>query len=204
MKIAGHVDHDCSQCLPGFMRSCVSTAAISRRSPAHDSRVTANPIGPRSAVQIMRSDTRAIFSAAAHAQRAADYLHKPATEADRGGTGRRIGGPVSRHGPAPLHRDRRPPLSVARPGGAAPRPGDAGRAAAGAVRLARRSPARRRARRRGALQLAEPVHRAGAEPLRRFRWRLDCQKSPGQFPLFEHRNALPVRLLKSTTDPIIG
>jgi hypothetical protein len=52
---------------------------------------------------------------------------QPATEADRRGTGRRIGGPVSRHGPAPLHRDRRPPLSVARPGGAAPRSGDAGR-----------------------------------------------------------------------------
>jgi hypothetical protein len=50
LKTAGHVDHGRSQCLPGFMRSCVSAAAISRRSPAHDSRVTANPIGPRSAV----------------------------------------------------------------------------------------------------------------------------------------------------------
>lgn len=54
-----------------------------------------------------------------------------------------------------------PPLSVARPGRAAPRPGDAGRATAGAVRLARRSPTRRRARRRG-LSRAEPVQRAGA------------------------------------------
>jgi hypothetical protein len=54
-----------------------------------------------------------------------------------------------------------PPLSVARPGRAAPRPGDAGRATAGAVRLARRSSTRRRARRRG-LSRAEPVQRAGA------------------------------------------
>src|ERR1700676_3593698 len=76
---------------------------------------------------------------------------QPATAADRGGAGRRIGGPFSRHGPPPLHRHRRPPLSLARPGGASPRPGDARPGTAGPVSFTRRSPAGRWAQRRGAL-----------------------------------------------------
>src|SRR6202790_4363415 len=62
-------------------------------------------------ITVLKNEKRAIFSAAAHAQRAA----QPATAADpdRAGAGRRIDGPLSRHGPASLHRDRRPPLSVA-------------------------------------------------------------------------------------------
>jgi hypothetical protein len=54
-------------------------------------------------------------------------------------------------------------------GGAAPRAGDTRRTAAGSVPLTRRSPAGRRAHGSSALLRAEPVHRAGAQPLRRLR-----------------------------------
>ena len=73
-------------------------------------------------ITVLKNEKRAIFSAAAHAQRAADYL--PACNRGRPGrNGPPHRRPVSHHAPASLHRDRRPPLSVARPGGAAPRPG---------------------------------------------------------------------------------
>jgi antirestriction protein ArdC len=62
-----------------------------------------------------------------------------ATETDRGRAGRRIGGPFRErphHVPAPLCRDRRPPLSLVQSDGAAPSASSAVGRTAGAVRIA--------------------------------------------------------------------
>src|SRR6202521_1460339 len=55
-------------------------------------------------ITVLKNEKRAIFSAAAHAQRAVDYLHS--LQPRQTGEERAAAGPFFRHGPAPLHRHR--------------------------------------------------------------------------------------------------